>query len=111
MGQENRIDELIFYFIDGKTFLKIFDKRNGIDICAYDLNETERGVLLACIDVISYQEITELLPHISDEQLDSILSLFISKGIIFKKDNQYLSLPLRLSVVRMFGDLHTYYLQ
>ena len=105
MGKGNRIDELIFYYIDGKNFLKIFDKRNANDIHVFDLNELERDVLLSCIDVISFQEIKEIFPHISDDQLISILSIFKSKGIIFEEDNHYLSLPLRYAVIRIFGNV------
>ena len=108
MGQENRIDELIFYYIDGKNFLKIYDKRNTVDIHTYDLNELERDVLLSCIDVISFQELKELLPHVSDDQLNSVLNIFKDKGIIFEEDNHYLSLPLRYAVIRIFGNVQIY---
>ena len=104
MGKRNRIDELIFYYIDGKNFLKIFDKRNANDIHVFDLDNIERDVLLACIDVISFQEIKEIFTHISDDQLASILSIFKSKGLIFEEDSHYLSLPLRYAVVRIFGN-------
>lgn len=108
MGQENRIDELVFYYIDGKNFLKIFDKRNGVDTHIYDLNELEREILLACINVISFQGIKELLPHVSDGHLISILDVFKSKGIIFEENDHFFALPLRYAIIRMYGSSQIY---
>ena len=92
---ESLIDKLIFYYVDGRNFLKIFDKRDTKNIQAFDLNEIEREIFLSCLDVISYQAIKELVPHISDEQVRSILDTFKSKGIVFEEDDHYLALPLR----------------
>ncbi len=108
MGQENRIDELIFYYIDGKKFLKIFDKRNTNDIHTFNLNEFEREILLACIDVISFQEIKELFPHISEEQIRSILDIFKNKGFIFEENNHFFALPLRFAIIRIYGNIQIY---
>lgn len=91
---KNPIDENIFYFVDGGNFLKIYDKRNQENICVYNLNELEREIFLSCIDIISYQELSEILSHIPDHQLSAILHTFEQKGIVFKEENMYLSLPL-----------------
>jgi hypothetical protein len=95
---QSLIDKLIFYYVDGRNFLKIFDKRDTKNIQAFDLNEIEREVFLSCLDVISYQAIKDLVPNISDEQLRSILNTFKNKGIVFEEDDHYLALPLRSCV-------------
>ena len=89
------LNQFIFYFVDGKNFLKIYDKRNFDDTRVYILDEYEREVFLSCIDVISFQKLSEKCSSISFEQLTSILQALKSKGIIFEEDNNYLSLPLR----------------
>lgn len=95
---ESRIDKLIFYYVDGRNFLKIYDKRDTKNINTFDLNEIEREIFLSCLDVISYQAIKELFPHIPDEQLKSILDTFKGKGIVFEEDDHYLALPLRCCI-------------
>ena len=70
-----------------------------------NINELEREILLSCIDVISFQEIKELLPHIPDDQLISILNTLKNKGIVFEEDNHYLALPLRYAVIQIYGNI------
>jgi hypothetical protein len=65
----------------------------------YNLNDLEREIFLSCIDIISYQELSEILSHIPDHQLSAILHTFEQKGIVFKEENMYLSLPLSYSKV------------
>jgi len=89
------IDKLIFYFVDGGSFVKIYDKRNSENIRIYVLDELERKIFLACIDVISYHELKDQFPGIPDRQLAQILGTFEQCGIIFHEDDCYLSLPLR----------------
>jgi ribosomal peptide maturation radical SAM protein 1 len=88
------LNRFIFYFVDGKKFLKIYDKRNFDDTRVYILDEYEREVFLSCIDVISFQKLSEKYSSLSVKQLTSILQALKSKGIIFEEDNNYLSLPL-----------------
>jgi ribosomal peptide maturation radical SAM protein 1 len=91
------IDKLIFYFIDGGDFLRIYDKRDSDNIQIYILDELERAVFLACLDVISYNELCEMFSDLPDFKLASILHTFEKYGIVYKEDNHYLSLPLRYS--------------
>ncbi|MFH1101721.1 MAG: RiPP maturation radical SAM C-methyltransferase [Methanobacteriota archaeon] len=92
------IDEHIFYFVDGTTFLKIYDKRDPENIHIYILDPTERVVFLTCIDVISFSDLQEQHPDIPDYQLAAILHSFEKNGIIYQEDDLYLSLPLRYNL-------------
>jgi len=87
-------EKLVFYFVDGKKFLKIIDKRFADNVRIYNLDEIEREVFLSCIDIISYDELSNKLSHIPDYQLVSILRTFVNIGIVFVEDDSYLSLPL-----------------
>lgn len=92
------IDKLVFYFVDGESFLKIFDKRNADNIKILVLNKLEREIFLSCIDVTSFQELQESFSHTPEYQLAAILQTFEQKGIIFREDDSYLSLPLRYNL-------------
>lgn len=96
-----RNDHLIFYYVDGKDFLKIFDRRDAHHLHVIELNDVERQVLIACLDVVSFQGLQELLPHLPTDQLFTILHAFEQKGIIFAEDNHYLCLPLHNELVRI----------
>ena len=90
----NPIEKLVFYFVDGGKFLKVYDKRDSEKIQIYVLNDIEREVFLSCIDVISFTALKERLSHIPEQHILDILIDFQESGIIFKEDNFYLSLPL-----------------
>lgn len=92
-------DQLVFYYIEGKTFLKIIDARNRENVMIYVLDQLERDIFLSCIDVISHQELQERFSNISDTDLKNILNNFEETGIIFKEEDLYLSLPLSYSKV------------
>jgi ribosomal peptide maturation radical SAM protein 1 len=97
--KQTTIDKLIFYFVDGGSFVKIYDKRNNENIRIYVLDECEREIFLSCINVISYDELQERFPDIPDYKLAAILDTFEQSGIVFKDDDCYLSLPLRYNLV------------
>jgi len=97
--QQTTIDQFIFYFVDGKKFLKIYDKRNAENIRVYVLDELERAIFLSCIDINSLQELQEIFSHISETTLAGILNTFEESGIVFKEDDHYLSLPLGYNLV------------
>jgi len=96
--KQTTIDKFIFYFVDGGSFVKIYDKRNSENVRIYVLDELERDIFLACIDVVSYDELQERLPDIPDYQLAAILDTFEQSGIVFHEDDCYLSLPLRCNI-------------
>ena len=89
------IDRLVFYFVDGGTFLKVYDKRDPQNIRIFVLNESERAVFLACEDVVSIQELQERFPGIPEFELVAILQSLEQNGLVMEEDKQYLSLPLR----------------
>jgi len=97
LKSKKTIDQLVFYFIDGGTFLKIFDNRNHENVLIYVLNQIEREILLSCENVISYGELQEKLSHIPENELVNMLKIFEETGIIFQEDNHYLSLPINYS--------------
>ncbi len=92
------IDHLIFYFVDGGNFIKIYDKRDRQNIKIFVLNELERNVFLSCIDIISFKELQRRFLDVPEFKLTAILQSFEQNGIVFTEDNQYLSLPLRCRV-------------
>lgn len=93
--KQTLIDKLIFYFVDGGSFVKIYDKRDSENIRIYVLDELERKIFLACIDVISYHDLQERFPDVPSSQLVGILESFEQNSIVFHEDDCYLSLPLR----------------
>jgi ribosomal peptide maturation radical SAM protein 1 len=95
------VDKLIFYFVDGGNFIKIYDKRSLNDVMIYVLNDIEREVFLNCENVISFQELNEKISHIPEFKLAAILHSFEQAGIVFQEDDYYLSLPLNYS--KCFG--------
>jgi ribosomal peptide maturation radical SAM protein 1 len=95
MIRSTTINKLVFYFVDGGTFLKIYDKRDNNNFQILVLNEVERAIFLSCIDIISYQNLVERFSYIPDYKLAAILHSFEKNGIVFREDDNYLSLPLR----------------
>ncbi|MBU0497774.1 MAG: RiPP maturation radical SAM C-methyltransferase, partial [Candidatus Thermoplasmatota archaeon] len=96
INTQQSLDDLIFYFIDGGTFLKIYDKCDPNNIQIYSLNETERAVFISCSDIISYHKLYNKL-DLSETDLHQILSDLISSDILFEENNYFLSLPLSYS--------------
>jgi len=89
------IDKLIFYFVDGGSFVKIYDKRDGKNIKIYVLDELERKIFLSAIDVISLYDLQHQLPDVSSDKIIGILESFEQSGIVFHENDFYLSLPLK----------------
>lgn len=88
------IDELVFYYLDGGSNLKIYDKREPKNIKLFVLDSLERKIFLLCNDVISIKKLQENLPEIQTEKLTEILKGFEDNGIIFREEDRILSLPL-----------------
>jgi ribosomal peptide maturation radical SAM protein 1 len=88
-------DNLVFYSVDGGTFMKVYDKRDRNHIRILELNELERKVLLACNDVISYEELQRQFAPTPEFMLAAIIQSFEHAGLVFHEDNHYLSLPLQ----------------
>ena len=89
------IDRLVFYSVDGGTFMKIYDKRDPQRIRILELNTLERSVLLACTDITSYHTLRDQFAFVPDFELDTILQSFEHAGLIYHEDDDYLSLPLQ----------------
>lgn len=96
---QNLIDQLIFYYTDGGNFVKIYDKRNLKDIQIFTLDELEREIFLSCVDIISLQELKDKFSSVPEEEICEILKGFEESSIIFREEDQYLSLPLSYSKV------------
>jgi ribosomal peptide maturation radical SAM protein 1 len=96
--RKTTVDRLVFYFVDGGSFVKIFDKRDQQNIRIIMLNELERAVFLACIDVVSLQQLQQRFMNIPEFELSAMLQSFEQNGLIFVEDEYYLILPLRCSV-------------
>ncbi len=96
--RQTTVDRLIFYFVDGGSFIKIFDKRDQQNIRIVVLNELERAVFLACVDVVSLQQLRQRFTNIPEFELIAMLQSFEQNGLVFVEDEHYLGLPLRFSV-------------
>jgi len=96
--RQTTVDRLVFYFVDGGSFIKIFDKRDRQNIRIVVLNEVERAVFLACIDVVSLQQLQQRFTNIPEFELIAMLQSFEQNGLVFVEDEHYLCLPLRFSV-------------
>jgi hypothetical protein len=88
-------DKQIFYFLDGGTFIKIYDKRDSQNIKIILLNELERQVFLSCVNVISFTELQQRFIDVPEFELTAMLQSFEQSGLVFTEDNHYLCLPLR----------------
>jgi len=96
---QNPVDQLVFYFVDGGSFLRIYDKRSAESIQVYTLDGTERAIFLSCVDIVSFQELQKRFLDIPEYQLAAILDTFEQSGIVYREDDLYLSLPLRYNLV------------
>lgn len=90
----SQTDEYVFYFVDGRDFLRIYDNRNPLSPCIYNLNELERELFLSCINIVNFDILKEKFPNIPEDTLNDILKSFEESGIVFREDDFYLSLPL-----------------
>jgi len=96
--KKSAIDRLVFYFTDGGNFLKVYDKRDSQNIRIFVLNELERAVFLACVDVISLRELQERFSRVPEFELVAILQSLEQNGLMVEEDKHYLCLPLRISI-------------
>ena len=96
---KNPVDQHVFYFVDGGSFIRIYDKRSLKNIQIFNLDEVEREIFLSCLDVVSLEKIKENLPHISEDKILSTLKDFEENNIVFRENNRYLSLPLKINHV------------
>jgi hypothetical protein len=96
--RQTTIDQLIFYFVDGGNFIKIYDKRDQQNIKIFVLNELERQVFLSCVDIISFKELQQRFLDVPEFELTAIVQSFEQNGLVFVEDDHYLCLPLRCRV-------------
>jgi hypothetical protein len=96
--RQTTVDRLIFYFVDGGSFIKVYDKRDRRNIRIFVLNELERVVFLACVDVVSLQQLKQRFMNIPEFELIAMLQSFEQNGLVFVDNEYYLCLPLRFSV-------------
>jgi ribosomal peptide maturation radical SAM protein 1 len=89
---------LNFYFVDGGTFIKVYDKRDTQNIKIFVLNTLERNVFLTCVDIISFTEIQRRCSELPEFELIAILQSFQQNGLVFTEDDDYVCLPLQSHV-------------
>jgi ribosomal peptide maturation radical SAM protein 1 len=95
---QTTIDRLVFYFVDGGNFIKVYDKRDRQNIKIFVLNELERNVFLSCINIVSFKELQRRFLDVPEFELTAILQSFEQNGLVFTEDDHYLCLPLRCRV-------------
>ena len=94
LKKDTILEKLVFYFIDGGNFIKIYDKRTNDNAMIYILNKKERKIFLECKDIRSLSELKENLKDIELCELDTILESFVKTGIFYKENELYLALPI-----------------
>lgn len=99
-GAQNQtvLDQLVFYFVDGGSFLKIYDKRDRQNVRIFNLNALERAVFLACVDIISLKKLQQKFTDVPEFELIAMLQSFEQNSLIFVEDDHYLSLPLQYNI-------------
>jgi ribosomal peptide maturation radical SAM protein 1 len=88
------LEKLVFYFIDGVNFIKIYDKRINNNAMIYILNKEERKIFLECRDIKSLSELKENLKDINACELEKTLDSFVRVGILYKENELFLALPI-----------------
>ncbi len=96
------INELVFFMKDGKDFLKIYDKRDGKNVKFYILDKIERGILLSCIDIISFEKLKDKFSDVEDYKLAAILHTFEKNGLVFHENGYYFCLPLTSQKIKKY---------
>jgi ribosomal peptide maturation radical SAM protein 1 len=96
--RQTMINRLVFYFVDGGSFIKIYDKRDRKNIRIFMLNKLERALFLACVDVVSLQQLQQRFMNVPEFELIAMLQSFEQNGLVFVEDEHYVCLPLRFSV-------------
>ena len=91
------IDDLIFYYLDGKSFIKILDKRNLKDVQIFILDTDERAIFLFCSEIITFDELKQKVNWLSEHKIKQILSDLIDNKIIYEENDSFLSLPISLN--------------
>ncbi len=94
LKRDTDLEKLVFYFIDGGNFIKIYDKRINDNAMIYILNKEERKVFLECKDIKSLSNLKEKLEDIKSSELETMLKSFVEAGIFYKEDDLYLALPI-----------------
>jgi ribosomal peptide maturation radical SAM protein 1 len=92
---ERRVTQPLFFYQDGGTFASLTDLRSG---CAErtELTKEERDVYAFCADVRTLAEIQSQFPALKEEERESMLDRFTAKGWMYREQNRYLSLAIRL---------------
>ena len=92
--RDTELDRFVFYYLDGKNYLKIYDKRNPENIKIYVLDELERRIFLFCKNVEKFYDIKLKFRDFDEKKLKIILNNFERKNIMLREEDRYLSLPL-----------------
>ncbi len=104
--KHSEIDKNIFYYLDGKNFIKIIDKRNSERINIFNLDEVERKIFLDCSDIINIDQLKQQNLDLTEEQIMDILENFEEAGLIFREYDSYLSLPLNINNYKKITQKH-----
>jgi len=99
LTKQTTLDRWVFYYVDGGSFLKIYDKRKNDSIKIFVLSEIERQIFLACTNVITYQSLLEQFCDFPEFEISAILQSFETNGLVYREDTSYLALPLRYRVI------------
>lgn len=94
LKRDTVLDKLVFYFIDGGNFIKIYDKRVNNNAMIYILNIKERKVFLECKDIKSLSDLKEKFKDIKSYELETMLKSFVKAGLLYKENELYFALPI-----------------
>jgi hypothetical protein len=78
------------YYLDGKTFLTVYDKRGNATVNYLD--EKERKVMLSCDDAVrSFNDIVKIT-GIEKSMLEMVLDVLIRNGFIYREGDAFFSM-------------------
>ncbi len=94
LKKDTDLEKLVFYFIDGGNFIKIYDKRINDNAIIYILNKEERKIFLECRDIKLLAELKSKFKNIKFNELEKMLNNFVETGIFYREDDKFLALPI-----------------
>lgn len=86
--------EPILSFRDGRDFLIIRQKKVAGEHLTHRLEGTSRAIYLYCLHHRPIKSIAAHFPRVSSDKIESFLKMMVDKKLVFKENDQYLSLAM-----------------
>ena len=86
--------ENILSFRDGRSFMIIRQRRLNGQPLTHRLEGTSRAIYLFCMQHRSLKRILTRFPSVDDDRIEAFLRMMIDKKLMFKENDNYLSLAV-----------------